>query len=231
MSLSDVGELFGAAAAFFGGGSVVAIGLLHWYGDYWSKRILKNTEFRHKAEIEKLKADLSDTLAIAQAARSATQQVINANLEHRVYVSKAQFDVEFETYREIWNKVTYLRWRSAELWPSLFKTLHDGALSESELEEFDTKSNEFDKMYKELMEFVFSRNPFMSASINEATTFIAGLVRYPVVCALESARGTDSMVAEERKAELVAIQEGCNGKVSELGALIRDRLAEVSIIS
>ena len=81
------------------------------------------------------------------------------------------------------------------------------------------------------MEFVFSRNPFMSSSINEATTFIAGLVRYPVVCALESARGTDSMVAEERKAELVAIQEGCNGKVSELGALIRDRLAEVSIIS
>lgn len=50
-----------------------------------------------------------------QAKIKDTEQKLQANLDTKVHVSKAQFDLEFEAYRQIWEVFTLMIMLSAEI--------------------------------------------------------------------------------------------------------------------
>jgi hypothetical protein len=228
MTIQDAIKLLGVLVAFFGGGAVIAAALVRWLGDFLSKRLLQNTEFHHRSEIEKLKSELAETHAIAEAARSATQQLINAKTEHRVYVSKAGFDVEFAAYRELWKSITALRLLSTTIWTGIVSDAAAGPLSEDKLKDRVAAGNEFDKRYLDFVELCLQSKPSIEAAVGTLALDICGILRNFVQVALEIAKGSKSTM--DGRAELEPLQNGCNRWLDDLARVIRQRLAELSIV-
>jgi hypothetical protein len=133
MLSAEIWELTSAILLSLGGAAVVLAGLSGWIGKLWLKRILSKEDFGRTKELESMRAQVAEAIERSKAALAAAQARESAELQHRTHVSKAQFDLEFKLYQELWNRLESLRTGSIKYWHPLKEALTRGPLAQSTL--------------------------------------------------------------------------------------------------
>jgi len=92
--MQQIFEIAFAVIMSIGGAGIFLVGLSSWLGKIWANRILGKEKLEHQKVIEEYKSKLETELS----------KVYTRN-ENATYITKAQFDKEFEIYINIWNKL------------------------------------------------------------------------------------------------------------------------------
>lgn len=92
--MSEIFETVSAVLLSLGGGGALVVGLSSWLGKVWANRILEDEKFLHQKELEHYKSEMVKRL-----------NSLNVNNEKALYISKSQYDMEFNIYKDIWAKL------------------------------------------------------------------------------------------------------------------------------
>ena len=140
----------GAASAI---GSGITIAIIKWSGGVFAEQIAAATRQRHTKELERLRSRLA------------------GRLETAVYRSKAQFDVEFATLREIWKAVSETRRRFVHTRAGLHYYSEDEDLEETAL----GRANALVRAINELKPAIHDNEPFYPQEIFDALQLFVDL--------------------------------------------------------
>lgn len=142
-----------AVTVSLGGAGAVLWGLSSFLSKVWVERILEKDRHKYSALLEEVRAEHD----------RATRR-LQAGLEHAVYVSRAQFEVELAALREIWESIAEVRSRIVGLRPSgHFEpkvTDQDGALAD-----FVQRRQAFVDAHLALVKAVDKQSPFVPVGI------------------------------------------------------------------
>jgi hypothetical protein len=230
MRPEDVWEIAQAILLSVGGSAIVVVALSSWIGKLWAKRILEQEAFTHAKELEQLRGKLADGLEESKAALAASQAQNSAELEHRIYVSKAQFDLEFKLYQELWNKVETMRADSIKFWIPLRDTLAAGPLTPARIGAALIVRQDIADKYQAFIEYYLSQSPFIARSVKhwlDANAATLGAISGIAMMALDAATSnspSDFTLVEEAQLQFNTVHAG-------FANVIRDRIASLSIVA
>ncbi len=143
----EIFKVTGAILMSFGGAGVILFALSSWLGKVWASRILANEKQEHTKEIEsykhKLKVEISEL------------QMMN---DKSVYVSKTQYDKEFEIYLSIWESFVELRFATGSLYPQ--GLVHVPNDPDEKQEYLDDKYKKFSDAYDSFINQIYKFAPF-----------------------------------------------------------------------
>lgn len=88
-----------------GTGATVIFGLSKWLGGVWSNRILENERQKNREAIEKNKQEFQKEIEGVKEEFQKEFSKIDKLNEKAIYISKTQYDKEFEIYQDIWSKL------------------------------------------------------------------------------------------------------------------------------
>ncbi len=120
-------EIVSAVILSVGGAGVIILGLSSWLGKVWANRILESEKKQHQIEIEEYKSELTKSI-----------NELNARNDKALYISKVQYDTEFNIYKEIWEKlfncITYTN--------NLYPVFENVPTDKEKLDEYNDKKYE-----------------------------------------------------------------------------------------
>lgn len=138
-------------------GTAIVVGLSKWLGEIWSNRILENEKQENRKEIEKIKQDFQNQIeCIKQDFQKEFSKMDKLN-EKAIYISKTQYDKEFEIYQEIWSKLQACIKSMGNLY---------GGLG-SDLSHASKRKEVFDKAFNEYSDALDKFSPFYKKEIGE----------------------------------------------------------------
>lgn len=230
MLSAEIWELTSAIFLSLGGAAALLAGLSGWIGKLWLKRILSKEDFGRTKELESMRAQVAEAIERSKAALAAAQARESAELQHRTYVSKAQFDLEFKLYQELWNRLESLRIGSIKYWHPLKEALTHGPLTQSTLATAVLQQKEIEALYQSFVEYYLSQSPFISkvvkAWLDENSDLLAAINGVSKM-ALQAAVAYDIKAFEE----VGIAQHQINRLQSGFSDVIRERIASVAIIA
>jgi len=91
MNVDDILKVATAIIASIGGGAVIVVAISKWCGEILAQKLLSNISHKHEKDIEQYKFNLQ---------KMASE--FAALLDHSVEVTKKQYDMEIEIYKNIW---------------------------------------------------------------------------------------------------------------------------------
>lgn len=104
-SMNDILQILTQILTIFGGGAVIALAIIRWFGGVWEKRIIENEKAKHAIELEALKNRYTREF-----------EEYKSNLQFLIARS-ARFDNgQFETYLKIWESLQELKFAGDALW-------------------------------------------------------------------------------------------------------------------
>lgn len=195
---------------------MIVFALSSWLGKVWAARILEQDRAKYTAEIERLKSSLEQT-----------NRAFQAEIDKTLFVSKTHFETGFNLLREIWTSVSAVRTTMSQLRPSLRIGPADQT-REQENSELDKRFREFNQTLNSLRQVVDDNSPFYPAEI-----FV---VLDRLILAAQSKR--DDIQLSIGTEEAFSFQWYKRGRenfgrymedVEKVSALIRDRLAKLSV--
>ncbi len=162
MTASDVYNVAGAVllSVTTAGGLIGA--LSSWLGKVWANRILEKDRQRFAEMLEASKAQFE----------RVTRQM-QANLDHAVFVSRAQFEVELTALRKIWRAATLVRARLVDVRLSSHSEPVD-ATPESRLEQFELHRKRFVEAHSQLVRAIDHNSAFYPRDIYNALDRLRG---------------------------------------------------------
>lgn len=92
MNVDDILKVAAAIITSIGGGAVIVVAISKWCGEILAQKLLSNISHKHERDIEQYKANLQNM-----------SSEFAALLNHSVEVTKKQYDMEIEIYKNIWN--------------------------------------------------------------------------------------------------------------------------------
>lgn len=130
-----------------GGGGAIVFGLSSFLAKVWANRILEAEKAAHAEEIQKFKQKLDVELA-----------AIKASNDKAVYITKSQYDKEFEIYMNIWECFIELRFATERLYP---EGVENSPTDDDALKKFnDKKMDDFSKAYDKFIVLIRKFGPF-----------------------------------------------------------------------
>jgi hypothetical protein len=229
MQSTDILELAGAILLSLGGAAALLAGLSNWLGKLWAKRILEREQFSRTKELEVMKAQIAEALEHSKSALVLVQAKESAELAHRTHVSKAQFDLEFKIYQELWNRIEALRTSSVKYWHGLKESMGTGPQSSSQIAEAKLGQQKIADLYQSFVEHYLAQSPFISKPVkswlDENMTVLAAINGV-------SRMAYDAAVQNNTKEfeNIGAAQLQINAIQAEFADVIHERIASVAII-
>lgn len=139
--------------ATLGGYTLVVGALAAFLGRIWVFRIVEREKFALQRQLDH------------------TNRVLQADLDHRVHISKTQFDSEFANYKEIWALLVDLRMKTLRLRPML-DYVEPG---ETQQERLTKRLKEFGPAFTALRDTVEKNKPFYSDQVYQRLSEVIGL--------------------------------------------------------
>jgi len=145
--MSTALQYVGAFLVSIGGGTAILFALSSWLGKVWAERILEADRAKYSLMVERSKSHFD----------RVTRQ-LQAGLEHRVSVSRVQFDVEFAALREIWKFI-------AEVRRTMF------VVRPSESADFESQDEELERLKANVGRFIEAQRKFTVAIDNNSVFY------------------------------------------------------------
>lgn len=92
MNVDDILKICAAIITSIGGSAVIIVAISKWFGEVLAQKLLSDIGHKHEKDIEQYKFNLQNM---------STE--FAALLDHSVEVTKKQYDMEIEIYKNIWN--------------------------------------------------------------------------------------------------------------------------------
>lgn len=131
--MTEVFDLIMKILLSLGGGGAIVFAFSSWLGKVWASRILEKEKKEHQLEISNYKSKLDLEL-----------NRINSLNEKALYISKVQYDKEFEIYQDIWEKFFDCFVATLNLYPSFENVPTDDTEKEKWI---DTKYKNYSEKY------------------------------------------------------------------------------------
>lgn len=119
MLTTGVIEFLGALASGGIGGALMVTGLSRWLGDVWLGRILGREKAKYDQQLEQLRAGYAEKLEGYKDALDRSKNLLQAQIERSVFVTRAHFETEFEAYKKICEDLAEVRLLMTAMHPML----------------------------------------------------------------------------------------------------------------
>ncbi len=119
MLTTGVVEFLGALASGGVGGALMVTGLSRWLGDVWLGRLLAKEKAKYDQQLEQLRAVYAEKLEGYKDALDRSKNLLQAQIERSVFVTRAHFETEFEAYKKIFEDLAEVRLLMAAMHPTL----------------------------------------------------------------------------------------------------------------
>ncbi len=144
--MDEIFKIMGAVIAGLGGSSVIILGLSGWLGRLWANRIFEKEKIKYEKDLEDYKKEINIEM-----------QKLKTLDEKALYITKIQYEKEFEIYQNIWKSLVECIRASKNLYPIFQEVPSD----EAELEEFNkNKYTTYVSAYNSFLEITTSYAPF-----------------------------------------------------------------------
>ena len=107
--------LFGGVA----GSLLEVFGLFRWLGDLWLGRILEQEKAKYTKELEQLRANFAQALEGYKDELARSKTLLQAEIDRAVFVTRADFETEFEAYKQVFAALAEVRLTMAGMRPML----------------------------------------------------------------------------------------------------------------
>src|SRR6266566_560383 len=91
-----------------GGAVAVVFGLSKWLGKVWEDRLLESLRQANRLEIEKIKTDSNTEIVKLQNTLDRANKLLDASVQKATFVTRTQFETEFNAYKEIFAALSEL---------------------------------------------------------------------------------------------------------------------------
>lgn len=217
--MKELFELSAAIIASVGGAGFIVIGLSNWLGKIWANRILENEKEKHTKEIEKYKNELVMEL-----------EHLKRYNEKNIFVSKLQFEKEFEIYLELWESLFDVYVCTNSLFARIDSFPQD--LDERN-KHFHERYKRFSEAYNIYLKTIIKYAPFYSKDIYTEFDSIREICRKQginfEVYRLENVGDKIEIEKEVRKEIYTEIPEELERKVNYLQDKIRNYLISLKV--
>lgn len=112
-------EFASALAAGGIGGALMVTGLSRWLGEVWLGRILAREKAKYDQQLEQLRAGFAEKLEWYRDALDRSKNLLQAQIDRSVLVTRAHFETEFEAYKKIFEDLADVRLLMAAIHPML----------------------------------------------------------------------------------------------------------------
>jgi hypothetical protein len=102
-------EFLKALAAGGIAGAAVVFGLARWLGDVWLGRLLVREKAKYDTELEQLRSRYAEKLESYKDALERSKELLKAQIDRSVFVTRAHFETEFEAYKKIFQDLVEVR--------------------------------------------------------------------------------------------------------------------------
>lgn len=216
MTLPDAMQFVTLLLGSVGGAAALIVASAKWFGDHLAERLLEGVRVKHARDLEHLGAQLEERIRDRQA-----------RIDQVVHVTRAQFEVEFAAYRDIWRALDGFRSALLSLRPSVSTAPVDETEDQRESALRD-RLGRLVTAFNAFREAVDTNSPFYSERVSEA---LGPLVDVGNLELLQVRTSTD----EERFSSQWYDDGDTNrdevrAKAEVVACLIRRRLASLSII-
>ena len=125
----------------------VTLGVAAWLGKLWAGSVART----HQAILD------------------GRLKQLESRLDASTHVTKAQYDLELEIYRDLWTKLFYAS--GFTFGPTPIKSAPDNSMSDDEVqkETLDRATGEFSKATRELSRTIYHNRPFYAKEVFDAT--------------------------------------------------------------
>lgn len=190
--------------AALGGYTLIVGALAGLLGRIWVLRIIEREKFHLQRQLDR------------------TNRALQADLDHRLQISKTQFDSEFVNYKEIWSSLVDLRMKTLRLRPML-DYVEPG---ETQQERLTKRLKEFGPAFTALRDTVEKNKPFYSEQVYQRLSEVVGLCHEEAIDA-EYHERPHSEYWREARANREKISEAIDATCEE----IRKRVNSVVVTS
>ena len=177
-----------AIVAGMGGGGVVFGWLPSYLGKLWADRYMQKNEHEFKQNLEILRTDLTKQT-----------EMYKAKVEGRVYISKVQFETEYNMFIKIFSLIFDFVTTSCDLFPAGLDTLPQDI--EERKNVFIRRFEKFMKAYNEYSKIIETNAPFIEEKIYQALIQLRNDA-YTIACMYPDIKINPDPIFEKENAEI-----------------------------
>lgn len=204
-------EIFNDILILLGGATIVLSALFGLIGKLLISRATEEIKHSFQIKVAALQSDLAKT-----------NKKLDAELQRAIYIDKAQFDYEFQIYRDVWNNLVDLQAATLNLRP-VFDYIDPAQSKEDRMQE---RLSAFIEPFNKFLSTVEKNKPFYSPSVYASLSNILKLCRDERID-FEYIERSKKEYFEEAKKNREDILKSINQACEE----IRGRINEVKVIN
>jgi hypothetical protein len=148
--MDDIFKILGAILVGLGGSSVIILGLSSWLGKIWAERIFQKEKHKYDIEFQNYMYNIDKEM-----------QRLKTIDEKALYITKIQYEKEFEIYQNIWKALN----ECVRVTKNLYPKYEDSPTNEAELEEYNNKKYKaYVEKFNNFSNIISSNAPFYQES-------------------------------------------------------------------
>ena len=109
MTPEQAWTIAGAILTSLAGGGAIVLALSSWLARSWARRMLEEDRARYHAELDAVKHTYTHELERLKEDLAASNRKLHGHIDHAVFVSRPQFEAEFRTLTNTWERIADLR--------------------------------------------------------------------------------------------------------------------------
>jgi hypothetical protein len=224
MTPEQAWTIAGAVLTSLAGGGAIVLALSSWLARSWARRMLEEDRARYHAELDAVKHTYTHELERLKDDLEASNRKLHSHLDHAVLVSRPQFEAEFRTLTNTWERIADLR----AVFPVLDERPNNRTrANDTEYATWCAKVRaEFVPRADALMNSVTAQAPFYPKELLEALSDQIQIAKTALSEAItDNPRESPDYVRRRRE-----LHQNFETGASRLLDMIRDRLAHLTIV-
>ena len=109
MTPEQAWTIAGAVLTSLAGGGAIVLALSSWLARSWARRMLEEDRAQYHAELDAMKHTYTHELERLKEDLAASNRKLHGHIDHAVFVSRPQFEAEFRTLTNTWERIADLR--------------------------------------------------------------------------------------------------------------------------
>lgn len=226
MLATGVIEFLGALASGGIGGALMVTGLSRWLGDVWLGRILAREKAKYDIELEQLRAGYAEKQEGYKDALDRSKNMLQAQIERSIFVTRAHFETEFEAYKKIFEDLAEVRLLMSAMHPML-RVVREDETREDRFKELSANCLKLADAHNKAARTTENLAPFYPQEVLERLNRCLQLVRIEILNVQTGGERTFSVEwsrqGEDRVKEFMLAYQ-------EVSDVVRQRIATLAVL-
>lgn len=222
----DLTQVLSAIVAGAIGGTATIAGLSRWLGDVWLGCILAREKAKYDREMEQLRAGYAEKLEGYKDALDRSKNLLQAQIDRSVFVTRAHCETEFEAYKKIFEDLADVRLVISIMHPML-RVASENETREDRFKELGANFKRLGEAHDKAVRTIENLGPFYPEAIFQKLSACLQLVRIEIVNIQTGGERTFSREWSREGEQLVVEFKRAYDEASEA---VRQRIATLAVL-